>query len=416
MTHKHLRIIIIFGTVVLGCLMVIQVYWFKRAFDVAERQFDHSVQVALKRVGDSVAINNPQPAEVKKLSSGFFLVVANSDLDAKKVDSLIKKEFLLRGFDLDYELGIYNADDDTLVYGNYVHSTKRKLIEEAFAARSAPLSEKNFAVYFPKKKSYLAAELNIWIFSTAVLLLMIGFFAYAIFSLLREKRFSDLKNDFVNNMTHELKTPVTNIRIAGEILMGKITGDEGSKVYLDILQKENEKLQAKIDRLLMAATGNYLNNVAFEKVDIHRVLAQCAEAFQLKVSERKGNIQLRFDARNPVVHGDQDLLMQALCNVVDNAEKYSPHRPEIIIQTLEDANGIEIKIRDRGIGIPHDMQLKVFDKFFRVQSGNIHNVKGFGLGLNFVGNVIKAHQGNVRLVSEVKGTEVSIFLPKLGRQ
>lgn len=413
MAHKHLRIVIIFGTAVLCGLVAVQTYWFQRAFDVAEQQFDHSVQVALKRVGDTVSLRSTGPVEVKKLSSGFFLVVANSDFDMEQVDNLVLSEFVLRGVNIDYELGIYKATDDTLVYGNYVQATKQRLIEEEFAGGVQPGVAKNFAVYFPKKKGYLVGELKIWIFSTVILLLMIGFFAYAIFSLLKEKRFSDQKNDFVNNMTHELKTPVTNIRVATEILLDKGGIPERSNVYLEILQQENHRLQQKIDHVLRAASGDYLRVADHSRVDIHQLIEQCSEAFQLRLKKRDGTIKMCFEAKNAVVNGDRELLLQALENIIDNAEKYSPNAPEIEIVTKEQNRGLEISIRDLGIGIPHHVQHRVFEKFFRVQSGNVHNVKGFGLGLNFVKNVVRAHRGAVRLLSEVnRGTEVSIFLPR----
>jgi two-component system phosphate regulon sensor histidine kinase PhoR len=231
MKSKHLRRILVGGTLLLICLFTVQVYWFNRAFDVAEKQFDHSVQVALKKVADSVS----RDSEIKKLSSNFFLATTEAALDSKAIDSLVKKELSLRNLHLDYELGIYDAEEDTLVYGLYVAGTYTLSKEEPGVNLPGATGVKNFAIYFPRKKGYLAAELDIWVFSTAVLLLMSGFFAYAIVSLLRERKFAELKNDFINNMTHEFKTPVTNIGIAAEILRKKVTPD--SQAYLDILLK-----------------------------------------------------------------------------------------------------------------------------------------------------------------------------------
>ncbi len=410
MKNKHLRWIILFGTLVLTCLLILQVYWFKKAFDVTEKQFDHSVRVALKKVADSVS----RDSEVKKLSSNFFFVATESELNNQDLDSLLKKEFLMRSLDIDYELGVYNADDDTLVYGNYVNATTKPLAEESISARQVSDDVKNFAVYFPKKDSYIAAQLDIWIFSTFILLLMMGFFAYAIYSLLREKKFAALKNDFINNMTHEFKTPVTNIRIASEILKNKTADQAGIKVYIDILLKENEKLRHKIDQVLIGSSIDHLKRPALEIVDVHQLIADCAEAFQLKIQERSGNIQFEFNAANAFILGDRELLAQAVNNVIDNAEKYSLNQPRIVVRTRDRENGIEIIILDEGIGIAPGMKSKVFEKFFRVRSGDVHNVKGFGLGLSFVKNVIRSHRGRISLFSELnKGTEVRIMLPKV---
>src|SRR5688500_13648904 len=245
MKNKHLRVIILSGTLVLAGLFLVQLYWFRKAFDVAEKQFDHTVQVALMKVADSVSAR----AEVKKLSSNFFFVATGSQLNNEALDTLLKVEFLKRSLAMDYELGIYDADDDTLVYGQYVEATKKQIIEKQSLDQAAE-AEKNFAVYFPRKESYLMAQLDIWIFSTIVLLLMMGFFTYAISSLLRERKFAELKNDFINNMTHEFKTPVTNIGITAEIIRKKVREEAGVNLYLDILLKENEKLRRKIEEVL----------------------------------------------------------------------------------------------------------------------------------------------------------------------
>jgi len=407
MKSRHLRKIIVLGTVLLICLFCVQVYWFNRAFDVVEKQFDHSVQIALKKVADSVT----HDTEIKKLSSNFFFATTESVLDGKKIDSLIKKEFLLRSLDVDYELGIYDADDDTLVYGNYVAATRQTAsIDDGNLIPSGMV--KNFAVYFPRKKSYLAAELDIWIFSTSVLLLMSGFFAYAIASLLRERKFSELKNDFINNMTHEFKTPVTNLGIAAEILKKKTT--EENHHYLDILVKENEKLKIKIDQVLLGASVDQLKRPSLEQLDLHQLILDCAETFQFKIQQRNGAIELQFNASDPTILGDRELLSQAISNLIDNAEKYSVQNPKIIVRTQDLGHEVEIHIIDSGIGISSNMKRKVFEKFFRVPSSDVHNVKGFGLGLSFVKQVVRSHRGYIGLFSEPHhGTEVKIVLPKI---
>ena len=201
--------------------------------------------MALRRVADSVSTT----AEVKKIASNFFLVETPKNLNGQDIDRLLKNELLIRRLNLDYELGVYNADDDTLVYGNYVRATQPRM--SAGNGVTGESQAQNFAVYFPAKASVVLASLDIWIVSTIALMLMMGFFAYAIYSLLRERRFSTLKSDFVNNMTHEFKTPVTNISIAGEILKNKLPENHELSVYVNILLKENNKLRNKIDQVLL---------------------------------------------------------------------------------------------------------------------------------------------------------------------
>jgi two-component system, OmpR family, phosphate regulon sensor histidine kinase PhoR len=411
MKNIHLARIILFGTLVLASLMIVQLYWFNRAFDVTERQFDHTVQIALKSVAEAVS----DGSEVRKLSSNFFFVATSSELDSNKLNTALRKEFGLRSLNVDYELGVYNAEDDTLVYGKYVDASGKKWFDARFSKSSAQNngSDKNFAVYFPSKKSFLVGQLGIWLFSTAILVLMMFFFAFAIVSLLRERRYAELKSDFINNMTHEFKTPVTNINIAAEILKKKLPTEDSTNVYVDILLKENEKLRQKIDTVLLGSSAEHQNRFNFVQVDLHQLIRECAEAFQLKVEERRGNIQLEFNAKSTLIVGDRELLAHAISNVIDNAEKYSENRPDILVRTKDHEKVIEISIIDRGIGIPFDLTSKVFDKFFRVKTGDVHNVKGFGLGLNFVKNVIKTHKGHISLNSALDlGTEVKIFLPR----
>lgn len=411
MSNKYLGRIILFGTVVLACLLILQVYWFSKAFDVEERQFDHSVQVALKKVADSVSTDS----EVSMLSSNFYFVSTESEIDNENLNQLLREEFEIRSLAIDYELGVYNADDDTLVYGNYVHATKPATTKEEMEAGKKSADQKNFAVYFPKKESYVAAQLNVWIFSTLILLLMMGFFAFAIYSLLKERKFANLKNDFINNMTHEFKTPVTNIQIAGEVLKNKVAkaaSPHDVNVYIDILLKENEKLKKKIDQVLLGSSADQLKRSALEIVDIHQIITECAETFHLKMQQRKGQLRLEFNAGNSSILADRELLTEAINNIIDNAEKYSLHSPRIKVITQDKNKGIEINIVDEGMGIAPDMKSKVFEKFFRVRTGDVHTVKGFGLGLSFVKTVIQFHRGKIDLFSELnKGTEVRILLP-----
>lgn len=409
MKNRYLKITIIWGTLVLACLIIVQIYWLTRAFNVAEKQFDHDVQMVLKKVADSLSKDH----EIKKLSSNFFFVDTHSDINDTDLNERLKNEFKLRDLNISYELGIYRADDDTLVYGNYIEATRSKLLSTEAAQFHSYPGEKNFAVYFPRKQGYVAAQLDIWIFSTIMLLLMMGFFAYAMSSLLRERKFAELKSDFVNNMTHEFKTPVTNINIAAEILKQKYGDHKGTGVYLDILLKENEKLRQKIEQVLLGSKLEFRKTPVFASMDIHQLIKDCAEAFNLKIQERNGTLKLELNARSQCILGDREMLAHAINNIIDNAEKYSPDQPRITVSTIDNGRDIEIVVTDEGIGISNDAKTKVFEKFFRVSTGNVHSVKGFGLGLSFVKNVIKKHRGHITLFSKLnQGTEVRIILPK----
>ena len=415
MKNRHLRIVVIFGSVVIAGLLAVQITWLKRAFDIHEREFNHTVQIAIQQVADTILKQDRHNnlAQVKQLSSKFYFAELNSQIDPKKLDTLLRKQFALRQLDVNFEFGIYNAFDDTLVYGAYVPATIQWQIDHVNDEIKLPVS--NFAVYFPNKTGYLAGEMKIWIFTTVILLLAVFFFVYALNVLLREKKLSEIKEDFINNMTHEFKTPIANIELASEVLNQKKHRLSGEKVekYASIIQQENLQLKMQVDRILTAGALDSKNLVLDKKLtDIHHLLRAIAESMELKVKSRTGRLQFDLKAKMTKLSVDATHLGNAFLNIIDNAEKYSPATPDITISTSNEGNGLRISITDKGRGIRKDLQRFVFDKFFRVPQGEQHDTKGFGLGLNYVKSVVEAHHGKVYLKSELnEGTQFDILLP-----
>ena len=240
-----------------------------------------------------------------------------------------------------------------------------------------------------------------------------GFFAYASSHYFAKE---DLQSLRVICKQHDarIKTPVTNINLAAELLKQKYGDHEGTGVYLDILLKENEKLRQKIEQVLLGSKLEFRKRPSFAKMDVHELITDCAQAFHLKIHERNGNLNLELNAQSKYILGDREMLAQAINNIIDNAEKYSPDKPHITVCTIDNGKDLEIIISDNGVGISNEAKSKVFEKFFRVSTGNVHSVKGFGLGLTLVKSVIKKHHGAVRLFSTInQGTEVRIVLPKV---
>jgi len=418
MRRQTLRRIILFGSIVMTGLLIVQGFWFKRAFDIEDRQFNHSIQVALKSIADSLIAEQPEATSsdihIRQLSSNFFFAEVNTPISPELLDSLLKKEMFIRQIRADYELGIYKASDDTLVYGEYIPATIQRQIDHANDPIGNASSDKsNFALYFPNKYSIIAGELKIWMFSSVMLLLMLAFFIYAILSLLKEKRLSEIKEDFINNLTHEFKTPIANIEIASEVLKKNTFDPAKREHYFDIIQNENKRLKTQVERVLQMATiDQQALSLDLKPINIHHLLRQLSENIGLRIHEKSGNLHMDLQAENPELLADEFHLTNSMYNMLDNAEKYSKNHPEISISTRNEKNGILITIRDSGIGIKEEFQNLVFDKFFRVPTGDVHNVKGFGLGLSYVKAIIEAHQGYVTLHSELnRGSQFDIFLP-----
>ena len=418
MGRKNLRRIILFGSIVMMGLLLVQGFWLKRAFDIEDRQFNHTVQVALKNIADSIVDENPGvlPTEthIQQLSSSFFFAELNVVINPELLDSLLKKELGIRSLKTDYELGIYKATDDTLVYGAYIPATIQWQIDHANDPINQTNSEKsNFAIYFPNKFSIIAGELKIWIFSTVVLLLMLAFFIYSILTLLRERRLAEIKEDFINNLTHEFKTPIANIELASEALKNDRVAPGKQNQYFHIIHSENQRLKAQVERVLQMGTidKNELR-LDLKIVNIHELIHKLVENVGMRIHEKTGILNVELNATSPEILADEFHLTNTVYNVLDNAEKYSKDHPEISITTRNEKEGLWISIKDAGIGIKEDFQHYVFDKFFRVPSGDVHNVKGFGLGLNYVKTIIEAHHGKISLQSKLNhGSQFDIFLP-----
>jgi two-component system, OmpR family, phosphate regulon sensor histidine kinase PhoR len=420
MSRRTIRNIIILATISIIGIVATQFYWINKAWDINEKQFNHSVNVALRNVateilhqrGDSAAYIEP----IRQLSSNYFIVSIYDTLHPYLLESLLKAEFKSRNLSLDFEYGIYDCFTDSIVYGSYV-----SLLDQQMELRPVHLPVKSdkdghyFGVYFPEKGGYLVSQLGIWIFSSVILLVVVVFFAYTIFVILKQKRLSEITNDFINNMTHEFKTPISTIALSSDVLLSpqsSLTPDRLQR-YAGIISEENTRLQNMVERLLQIAT---LDKADFElklkELNLHEVIKEATDRFSLALNEKDGKIQLQLNATNPVISADKIHFTNILSNLIDNAIKYCEKAPEIVISTMDVKNGITITIEDNGIGMSKEAQKQVFEKFYRVPTGNLHDVKGFGLGLNYVKLMVEAHKGSIRVESELqKGSKFILFIP-----
>ena len=247
------------------------------------------------------------------------------------------------------------------------------------------------------------------------LLIVILAFAYTVITINKQKKLSALKNDFINNLTHEFKTPIFSISLASGLLRKSDEVRESERLtrYAELIDNEGQRLKSQVDKILQMAlidSGNF--KLDKKPVDLHELIKKVAGSFELIVHERSGTLDLNLDARKSVIVADETHLNNIVYNLLDNAVKYTEDEPEITVTTVDSEKGVTIKIKDDGIGMGEEVQKFVFDKFYRAGSGDLHNVKGFGLGLSYVKSVIEAHKGKIGINSKKnKGSEFSIFLP-----
>lgn len=255
-----------------------------------------------------------------------------------------------------------------------------------------------------------------WLIMGVIFVLIIIFcFGFIVFAVYRHKKLSEMKTDFINNMTHEFKTPISTIALASEILVNS-NGDTGlDKIqrYSKIIMEENERMQSHVEQVLRMTKldkGGY--DLSKEETDVHELIQNAVHNLCLEHCDREVDMRYKFSALKPVIMADQVHLTNIIKNLVENAYKYSPEKPVIEIETANNSDGIIVSISDNGIGISHDKQKYIFEKFYRVPTGNVHNVKGFGIGLYYVKVMAEAHKGRIGVKSEPgKGSRFELFLP-----
>ncbi|MBK9176171.1 MAG: HAMP domain-containing histidine kinase [Flavobacteriales bacterium] len=389
-----------------------------------EKQFNDRVVMALTDVTEQILTINKDSTDlfdaVKQERPNYFAVTINDTLHPYLLEALLRKEFSRRHILDDFEYGVYDCFTDSIVYGNYVS-------QDSAARDSMPHSQllkldkdgHYFGVYFPTRHSTLwevAPGVRwTWIFPVVVTLIVFGFFAYSVWVILRQKRLSEMKNDFIGNMTHELKTPISTIALSAEVLSdpGIIEEPERLREYARIIRSENERLRTQVERVLQLATlDKDTLKMKQEPVDMHQVAESVAESIKLPAQERNMHVEPRLEAARCTVMGDRVHLTNAVFNLLDNAVKYGRTGTPIEIRTSQQGNELLLSVKDEGIGIRKEDQKHVFERFFRVHTGNVHDVKGFGLGLHYVQQIALAHGGGISVRSEPgKGSVFTLSLP-----
>lgn len=335
------------------------------------------------------------------------------------LDSMISTELKENGIHTSFEFGVYSPVRNVMVSektGKY----HKELLEQGFAFNLFPrdlfMTPEYLMIYFPDQESYMMSQMaSVLAVSFILLLVMGGIFYYTVSTIIKQKRLSDIKNDFINNMTHEFKTPVSTIALACEALNDKDvkSAECVRNNYINIINEENKRLGHMAEKILQTAVldkGQLRLN--YELTDVHKLLNEVIKNMRIQVHSRQGEIYKEFEADDCYIRADKTLLVNVFTNVIDNANKYSPQTPIIKVKTKNSANGIQITIEDQGIGISKANLKKVFEKLYRVHTGNIHDVKGFGLGLHYVKTIVEEHGGQVGIESELKkGTRIKIFLP-----
>jgi len=447
-------------------LMVIQVYWIENAITVEESSFVRNVDDAVSRVvvklekiemskqlqrkmrfntsrsnirssidslrndfNSSIGDATEQELFMKnsRLAQDVFqnfmdnnrVIPVEEKVNRKILDSLLTIELKNKGITTQFEFGIYLPVKNRLIF----QKTERypnELLNKGFAFTLYPsemqISPSYLMMYFPNMKRFLISRLWVLLLISVILTLVIILsFVFTINTIFKQKKLSEMKNDFINNMTHEFKTPISTISLACEALKDKdiIKSEDIYTTYIGMIGEENKRLGGMAEKVLQTAVLDKGKlSMKKESVNIHKVILNTIKNIQLQVERKNGSVIADFKADCHLINADKMHITNVIYNLLDNANKYTLEDPEIVVSTENSLGGINIKISDNGIGISKIDQKRIFEKLYRVSTGNVHDFKGFGLGLSYVKAIVEKHDGKISLESELKkGTKFTIFLP-----
>jgi len=464
-------IIIIMSLSLIGA-GVIQFIWFKQSINQDEKNFSDKVSIVLGTVREKIMEDAQKTDYVKEFYSFKkknlldnrvllqYEKILNSasskwerqqrawdinsmemlrnptayleNIDKNKLDSYLKHELKQQDISLAYDYGIFSSESNSfiIINGNYVAEIGGNA-QASNVATGNGLYDSNYNVslfandenipgylkiYFPDKNRLLWSSVMPSLLLSAIFTGLILFcFGFTIYVILRQKMVSEMKTDFINNMTHEFKTPIATISLATDSINSPMIINKEDKVrrFTNIIKQENSRMLNQVEKVLQIAQLDKKDfEIKYSDVDIHELVTKAAESIKLKLNKREGNIEMCLFAKRFVISADKTHIASIINNLLDNAEKYSPDKPMIRITTQDSGENIAISITDNGIGMTKEQKKHIFEKFYRVPTGNIHNVKGFGLGLSYVKAIVDAHKGNVSVKSDIsKGSTFTVYLP-----
>ncbi|HPK08910.1 MAG TPA: HAMP domain-containing sensor histidine kinase [Saprospiraceae bacterium] len=416
-----IRRFVLFGALTIIGMIGIQTYWLRKSWELKDKEFDQTVQIILRKVAIKISAFNktelPKTGLIQRRSSNFYAVNINGAIDASVLEDYLIREMENHSWTTDFEYAIYDCSSDDMVYGNYCAVDRDGKLKEHKSSLIPKIDNENFVYYFvvtfPSRDNYLISNMRSSLVFGGITTFAIIFFIYSIWVILHQKRLSELQSDFINNMTHEFKTPIASINLATDVLRKnpKIIEDEKMSKYLEIIKNQNKRLNSQVEKVLdIAKLEQHKLELKKEKLDLLQLLEGIVEAQNIK---GQAVIRLNATGEDFIITADEHHLTNVIYNIIDNAIKYCKRDPEIDISINASRNEVDFSITDNGIGINKEDIKHLFDKFYRVHTGNIHDVKGFGLGLFYVKSIVDKHQWNIFVDStENKGTTFTIKIPR----
>lgn len=419
MTNKSIRLLMLVAFLGAIGIIITQTYWVRKAYQLQEKEFELNANLALRNVASNIAelkhIQLPIYSPVEQIAPDFYVVQINVHIEKEVLAHFLQSSFTQQNMITNFWYGLYDCMTDTIQYAGYLNMQGNKIVSQSIPHfRKVKKLNYHFAIYFPDRKHYLSQQLSVWIVSTLVLVFILLLLTYLLFLIFKQKRLSEIQKDFVNNMTHEFKTPLASIQLSADVLKNPtiLQNEQRLLNYATIISNEATQLTHQVERVLQMAQANK-GEIQLSKSHFiwQTLIKETLSSFDQAIALKRVTIKLDFPTAPISYFGDQLHLRNCISNLIDNAIKYNETDPIITI-SIGISQQLRIAVEDNGIGINKNDQKLLFKKFYRVNTGNIHNVKGFGLGLSYVRLIINAHNGRIECESDLgKGTKFVIHLP-----
>lgn len=417
MNNKVIFRIIGFGVLTIMTIMGLQAFWLIKSYNTNYQEFTEKSYYALNKVArEFEKIGSPLPDYdiIKQPSSNYFVVNVNDVINANNLKHFLLREFTEVGLNEEFEYGIYDCATNQMIYHDILtlNPNSELPIREDDPLLIYDEYTYYFGVRFPNRSFEILTSMSASIILSGILLVTIFFFLFSMRVILKQKKLSELQKDFINNMTHEFKTPISTSGIAAQVFLDStiVRGDTRLNQYAHILKSQINRLNDQVERVLeIAKVGQKGMQLNKENVDLKPFLTEIVNNVKEEIHQLNGSIDIELPEDDLSINADPVHLKNTINGLIDNAKKYYLNQPDITVKLKNEGQFTTLSVIDKGPGIPKEHQANIFDKFFRIPTGNVHDVKGFGLGLFYIKSVCKQHNWTIRLKSELnQGTDFTI--------
>nr|WP_255672636.1 HAMP domain-containing sensor histidine kinase [Flavobacterium sp. EDS] len=405
------------GFIAIIGILVVQLLWTKEAFTLEQKKLNQKTHLALLEVAKKLHESNsnelPAQSPIQKISNDYYVVNIENDFEPDILEFYLKSEFKKMNITTDFEYAMYNCQSNEMIYGDYISLSKKSKGKQSVHFPKHKDLVYYFAVRFPNETSYIFSSMRFWLVLSIMLIIILLIYIYSIFMLLQQKKYSELQRDFINNMTHEFKTPLASILIASNYLIKQnpIKEDKKLEKYTEIIINQSGKLNNHIEKILSIAKSDYTPlELELKNISIIPPIEETIENIKLKYPDT--DIKIESDSANYTIITDVFHFTNIVYNLLDNAIKYCDTKPEIIIRLTTENQLLKIAFIDNGIGIANKNISFIFDKFYRIPNEKSTQSNGFGLGLYYVKKICNLHQWKINATNNPKkGITITISIP-----